>query len=101
MSRAWETPDGFIPAGETAVISETAYVEFMRLSNVTGGDVFVTVKNNQALCNGALCDIVPTMRLDPNSVTVVPLSRSKFTGGIRWQASAANSVVGYMKGNLQ
>lgn len=88
-----------VPSSATDFTTKTADVDMLTFSNITGGAVTVTVKDRTTNCNAAACAFMQTVSIAANSVHVVYVSGGvRFTNGINWQASAANSIVASVRG---
>jgi hypothetical protein len=107
----WETTvsgfpsDIIVPNSSTLVTGATAvtapqHVRVLRLhlSNTTASAVTVQVTDNSTNCNSGVCQPVPTITLQANQKVVMFLAGEPFVGGVKWSASVANAVHGWMAG---
>jgi hypothetical protein len=89
----------YLPSSITSLTATTTCVGLLVLNNVTAGAVTVTVQDQTTNCNAAACQIISSFSIPGNSSVMLPLYGSKFTSGIKWSASATNSIVGNVIGN--
>lgn len=95
---AWaaDTTPSYIPNSATAVTTSTVRIYTLYLANNTAGALTVTILDRSTNCNSAGCPLWPTVSIAANSVYTAQLSGVPATTGFTWQASAANSVMGWI-----
>ncbi len=89
-------PLAYIPNSTTAVVSTSANLYTLWLSNTTGGAVTVTIADRGTGCNGSPCQIWPVISIAANTVYVTPMYGIPALNGFTWTASSANSVMGWI-----
>jgi hypothetical protein len=94
-----------VPSSLTAVVTllTTQYVgvKYVTLHNVTSSDVTVKILDQSTNCNSAACPVVSSssstsLTVKANSTYSIPLYGQPAVGGIKWQASSANAVMGWI-----
>ena len=98
FSQEWQTQTGYIPNSATVITATDSYVDRVVLSNITAGSVTITITDTSTNCGGSVCQIWPTVTIAANTVYVADMGGIYAPGGVKWQCSAATSVVGWMKG---
>lgn len=89
----WETVPAFIPSAEAQVVfAETVHLLAIELTNKSDSAVSVVIKDKQAVP----LEIIDTV-LDPKTPYPVKFSGRLCSGGLTWQATVAESVVGYVR----
>jgi len=83
-----------IPDSEETVFDSDVFVELVTLSNTHSSAVSVTIKDKQSTPR----ELIPTAALPANSVFVARFGGRYCPGGLTWQASVADKVVGYVRG---
>lgn len=83
-------PD-FVPSSATDVVGADCYVEEIVLTGVTSATV--TIWDKQATPKL----LASAVSVDAGDVLVMRFDGRYCPGGVRWQASAANACVGYMR----
>jgi len=92
--------EGLIPSSAATVATDSIFIDAIVLSNVTGGDVTVTINDRSTGCNAGVCAVVPTaMVVKAGSIYSIPLYRVRATRGLTWVASSANAIVGRIVGS--
>jgi len=86
----------YIPNTVTVAMGANARLFFLHLANSTSGAVTVTINDRSNNCNNGPCPLWPTVSIAGNTVYITPLNGILAVGGFTWQASAANSVVGWI-----
>ena len=86
----------YVPSTQTDVVTRTVRLNKLYLANVTGGAVTVLIKDRATNCNNANCQLWPTISIAANTVYTAEFGGLPAASGVSWQASAANSVVGYI-----
>ena len=94
--RAVESSVAYVPNTQTDLVTSTVRLSKLHLANVTGGAITVLIKDRTTNCNSASCQIWPTVSIAANSVYTADLQGVPANSGASWQASAANSVVGWI-----
>jgi hypothetical protein len=83
-----------IPAVVEDVFSSTCYVEEIVLTNVTDADVTVTMADKQT----TPVPLLSAVPIYARSVVSLPFKARYCPSGLTWVCSAADSVVGYVRG---
>lgn len=83
-----------VPSSATDVITQDIHVTEMIFSNVTINPVTVTVQDRQA----TPMILLPAVSVPANSTMGIPLRGRWMPGGLTWSASAANAIVGSIRG---
>lgn len=93
-----------IPSSLTAVITVPTYVrvQYVTLHNVTASAVTVKILDQSTNCNSAACPVISSsastsLSVAANSTISIPLFGQPAVGGIQWQASSANAVMGWIQ----
>lgn len=86
----------YVPNAETIVTTKTVRLKHLHLANISGGTLTVIIKDRSTNCNASQCQIWPTVNIAANSVYTAELGGVPVVNGFTWQASSANSVVGYI-----
>jgi hypothetical protein len=87
-----------VPSSTTTVFSFTVRVDRMYFSNRTGSAVTVTVTDGSTNCTGSsACQLFPAVSIAANSTYAVDLGGVTAQLGVKWSASSANAVDGWIK----
>lgn len=86
-----------VPNSAQVVFPADVDLVFLTLSNITGGAVTVTIKDQQ----GSPVAFMDTVSIAANSVQIFSMPRGRyFPGGMTWVAGSSNAIVGYARGRL-
>jgi hypothetical protein len=96
---AWHQPQVFVPNSTTVVTNQDSLIGHLHLANASASSVTVTLQDTSTNCNGGACQFWPAIPIAPNTSYDNDFGGMLCTGGIKWSASAANAVVGYIRGN--
>jgi hypothetical protein len=109
----WETRINGVPSNQIvptvstlcspAPRSPLTYVRINQLNlgnTSTSSTVTVTLVGNSTNCNGASCQPLPTITLQPLQKVTVTFNGEPVVGGVYWSASVANVVHGWAKGTF-
>jgi len=88
-----------LPNSSTQLTATTTCVLLVSFTNTTAGAVTVTMQDQTTACNSAPCQVLTAFSIPANSNLLMPLYGMKFTSGIKWNASAANSITADLIGN--
>jgi hypothetical protein len=88
-----------LPNSSTSLTATTTCVLLVSFTNTTAGAVTVTMQDQTTNCNSGACQVLNAFSIPANSNLLLPLYGTKFTSGIKWNASAANSITGNVIGN--
>jgi hypothetical protein len=78
----------------------TYYIDYLIVSNVSSTKVQITLTDNSTNCNGSNCQILSGVSISPNQLYVIPLQGIPAAGGVKWSASSANAIHGWIKGRF-
>jgi hypothetical protein len=95
---AWHQRLTFVPNSTTVVTNQDSLIGHLHLTNSGSTTAHIVLTDNSTNCNGAGCQFWPTISIAPNTSYDVDFGGMLCTGGIKWSASAANAVVGYIRG---
>lgn len=94
----WQTTTGFVPNSATSVTTQDSYVDYIHLANISNGTVTVTVTDASTNCSAGVCQWWPVISIPANTVYTQSLGGIFSPKGVKWTASSANAVVGWIKG---
>jgi hypothetical protein len=83
-----------LPNSSTSLTATTTCVLLVSFTNTTAGAVTVTMQDQTTNCNSGPCLMLSAFSIPANSNLLLPLYGTKFVSGIKWQASATNSITG-------
>jgi hypothetical protein len=96
----YEQAFAYLPNASTQLTATDTCVKFVWFSNHDNAASHqVTFQDQSTGCNTGVCVIYNTFVLPPLGVEARPLFGAKFTGGLKWNADAANVVIGHVIGN--
>lgn len=95
----YESVLSMLPSSSTSVTSTTTCVSEIVLNNTSSSSATVTVQDQSTACNSAACQVLSAYSIPGNSLALVQLYGTKFASGIKWNASAATTIVGNIIGN--
>lgn len=96
--KGWQQGMVAIPATPQAFATRTVQLDAMVLANTSTSAVTVQVYDASTNCNGASCQIWPTVTIAANSTQIVNLLGVRATSGAYWIASTAGVVDGWIRG---
>lgn len=89
----------YIPNSTADAIAVTVVIDSVLLVNNTAGNLTVRIRDKSTNCNGGACPLVPDdLVVNAGSIYSIPMYGTQAVGGISWSASAANSIVGVIRG---
>ena len=98
FSTQWQSLTGFLPNSSTAVTTADSYIDYLHLANITGSPVTVTITENSTNCSSGVCQWWPTISIPANTVYIQAMGGVYSPGGVKWSASNASAVVGWIRG---
>ena len=99
VGQRWFQPLGFVPGTSTAMTTLDSQLAQLHLANTTGSTVTVTITDNSTACGGSVCQLWPAITIAANTVYENNFGGLIATGGVKWSATTASAVVGWMSGN--
>lgn len=82
-----------LPTSATVATGLNIYVDYIVLSNHSSSTVTVTMIDQSTNCNaGSACTMLSAIPISGNTLYTIPMYGWYNQGGIKWSASAANSV---------
>jgi hypothetical protein len=96
---AYESGMVDLPTSSTSVTSTPTCVTTIILNNTSASAQTVSVQDQSTQCNSAACNVLSSFSIPANSEMDLAFYGAKFTGGIKWNAATANTVVGDIIGN--
>ena len=95
----WEVGLTTLPSTSTVVFSNTVHLDALYLANRTGSAVTVTITDGSTNCTGSTaCQLFPAVSVAANQTYIADLKGVVANGGVKWSASSANAIDGWMKG---
>ena len=95
----WESGPAYVPDSSADVTTVTSWVDMLTLTNKTAAAVTVTITDASTNCGAGVCDFMTAVSIAANTTYVVEMRGGrKFPSGIKWSASVASSIIGYMRG---
>jgi len=88
-----ETVPSYVPTVAEDVFIEDVWLLSIHLANTSDSPVTVTITDRQA----TPMEVVPEVRIEGHSDHVREFSERYCPNGVRWAASAPDSVVGYIR----
>jgi hypothetical protein len=83
----------YLPNASTSLTATATCVDAIYLTNKDTAQHTASVQDQSTACNTAACQILTSYPLPPGAFVRLPMDGSKMTGGIKWNADAANVVV--------
>lgn len=95
----WESGPAYLPTSAADVSTSTSSVDFLTLSNVTAADATVTLTDASTNCASGVCPFLQAVTIAANTSYVLEMRGGRrFPSGVKWNASAESTIVGYIRG---
>lgn len=91
----WEITPGFIPTDETEVVGDDFHVTELVLTNDTGSDATVTIKDQQ---DTPIPLIGTAYAVAKNTHVTFQWDGALMVGGFTWSCSAGDTVAAHIRG---
>jgi hypothetical protein len=89
----------YLPNSSTQLTATATCIASIQFFNNDTATHMVSVQDQGTGCNSGVCQILNAFTLQAGANMILPLAGAKFTGGIKWNADAANKVIANVIGN--
>lgn len=98
VGQPWYQALGWVPNSSTSVTTADSILNYLHLGNTSGSTVTVTITDSSTACGGSACQVWPAITIAANTVYDNNFNGIICKGGIKWTATTANAVAGFMRG---